>query len=182
MTTTMTTISANVLDTPIGPLSFTCDDDALTALRFGAVATPPPWGAYASTIVAALVRYFDGDLEAVDALRVAPRGTDFQQRVWRALRGVRAGTTTSYGALARDLGLSPGAARAVGMANHHNPIALVVPCHRVLGKDGSLVGYAYGLPTKRWLLDHEAAACDALSLFPRRGGASPRAAALRSTG
>jgi methylated-DNA-[protein]-cysteine S-methyltransferase len=82
-------------------------------------------------------------------------GEDFNKQVWRALCDIPFGTTTSYGAIARQIG-QPGAARAVGAANHVNPIALVVPCHRVIGSDGSLTGYAGGLPLKRKLLEHEA--------------------------
>jgi O-6-methylguanine DNA methyltransferase len=103
----------------------------------------------------ALERYFDGDVAAIDALACGARGTEFQRAVWDALRAIPAGTTTSYGALAARLG-APNAARAVGLANNKNPIGLVVPCHRVVGADGSLTGYAGGLDRKRWLLDHEA--------------------------
>jgi methylated-DNA-[protein]-cysteine S-methyltransferase len=106
-------------------------------------------------ISARLKRYFAGDLAALDAIETAAAGTDFQRACWRALRRIPAGTTTSYGALARKLG-KPAAMRAVGLANGANPIAVVVPCHRVVGSDGSLTGYGGGLERKRWLLDHEA--------------------------
>jgi methylated-DNA-[protein]-cysteine S-methyltransferase len=86
---------------------------------------------------------------------LAAQGPDFHQTVWKALRDIPFGQTTSYGALARTIG-APGAARAVGAANGANPIALIVPCHRVIGADGSLTGYAGGLPLKRKLLEHEA--------------------------
>jgi len=82
------------------------------------------------------------------------RGSEFQRAVWRRLTEIPFGETTTYGRLAAELG-RPGAARAVGLANHDNPIAIVVPCHRVIGADGSLTGYAGGLGLKRWLLDHE---------------------------
>ena len=103
----------------------------------------------------ALERYFDGDLGAIDALETATGGTPFQQSVWAALRGVPAGAPESYGALARRLGRDS-AVRAVGLANGANPIAIVAPCHRIVGSNGALTGYAGGLERKRWLLDHEA--------------------------
>lgn len=103
----------------------------------------------------ALTRYFEGDVHALDAIACAGRGTPFQERAWAALRKIPAGTTTSYGELSKGIG-APNAARAVGLANNRNPIAVVVPCHRVIGADGSLTGYAGGLDRKRWLLDHEA--------------------------
>jgi methylated-DNA-[protein]-cysteine S-methyltransferase len=99
-------------------------------------------------------RYFGGDIEVIDALPTKATGSDFQLAVWKALREIPAGTTTSYGAIARKLG-QPEASRAVGLANGANPIAIVVPCHRVIGADGSLTGYGGGLPRKRWLLAHE---------------------------
>ena len=102
----------------------------------------------------ALARYFDGDIHAVDAIACAGRGTPFQERAWAALRKIPAGTTTTYGKLGRAIG-APNAARAVGLANNRNPIAVVVPCHRVIGADGSLTGYAGGLGRKQWLLEHE---------------------------
>ena len=113
-------------------------------------------GAVPATIALALHVYFDGDFAALDAVPVATGGTPFQRRVWTALRNVPAGTTTTYGALAATLG-KPGASRAVGHANGANPLAIVVPCHRVLGADGTLTGYGGGLARKRWLLEHEGA-------------------------
>ena len=103
---------------------------------------------------ATLARYFDGDIEAIDAIPTKATGSEFQLAVWKALREIPAGTTTSYGAIARKLG-KPDAMRAVGLANGANPIAIVVPCHRVIGSDGSLTGYGGGLDRKRWLLAHE---------------------------
>jgi methylated-DNA-[protein]-cysteine S-methyltransferase len=99
-------------------------------------------------------RYFAGDLAALDEIDTAAQGTDFQRACWKNLRKIPAGSTTSYGALAKKLG-KPQAMRAVGLANGANPIAVVVPCHRVIGSDGSLTGYGGGLERKRWLLDHE---------------------------
>jgi len=98
--------------------------------------------------------YFAGDLTAIDDVPVATNGTPFQRTVWAALRRIPAGTTTSYGALAASIGY-PSAMRAVGLANGANPVAIIVPCHRVIGADHSLTGYGGGLPRKRWLLEHE---------------------------
>lgn len=108
-------------------------------------------------LASALEGYFSGDFAALDALPIATGGTPFQRAVWQALRAIPARTTLSYGELAARLG-RPSAARAVGLANGKNPIAIVVPCHRVIGADGSLTGYAGGTERKRWLLDHEARA------------------------
>lgn len=102
----------------------------------------------------ALVAYFEGNLHAIDTLLTATAGTTFQQRVWKALREIPAGLTVSYGDLARRIG-QPTAVRAVGLANGANPVGIVVPCHRVIGADGSLTGYGGGLTRKRWLLNHE---------------------------
>jgi methylated-DNA-[protein]-cysteine S-methyltransferase len=102
----------------------------------------------------ALQGYFAADLNAIDSIPVKAIGTDFQQDVWRALRRIPCGTTTSYGKIAQHVG-RPTAVRAVGLANGSNPIAVVVPCHRVIGSNGSLTGYGGGLNRKRWLLDHE---------------------------
>jgi O-6-methylguanine DNA methyltransferase len=107
-------------------------------------------------IRAALDAYFAGDFQALDALPIATNGTAFQQTVWRALRAIPPGSTLSYGALARQIG-KPQAMRAVGLANGANPIGIVVPCHRVIGANGTLTGYGGGLPRKRWLLEHEGA-------------------------
>lgn len=102
----------------------------------------------------ALQQYFAGTVSAIDHLSVAQFGTPFQQKVWQALRKIPVGTTTSYGELAIQIGNAK-ACRAVGMANNRNPIAIVVPCHRVIGKNNILTGYAGGLDRKQWLLDHE---------------------------
>ena len=98
--------------------------------------------------------YFAGDLGAIDALPVETGGTPFQREVWSALREIKCGSTTSYGKLAERIG-RPAAVRAVGLANGANPIAVVIPCHRVIGSNGSLTGYGGGIERKRWLLDHE---------------------------
>lgn len=101
-----------------------------------------------------LEAYFAGDVAALEDVEVDLRGTDFQMRVWAALRTVKPGTTASYADIARRIG-QPKAGRAVGMANNRNPVALIVPCHRVIGADGSMTGYGFGLDCKRWLLRHE---------------------------
>ena len=106
--------------------------------------------------------YFEGDLNALANVAVRTGGTTFQNDVWTALRAIPAATTTSYGQLAAQIG-RPKASRAVGLANGSNPIAIVVPCHRVIGADGSLTGYGGGLPRKQWLLDHERAWAGRLS-------------------
>ncbi len=102
----------------------------------------------------AISRYFAGELNAIDTIPVATGGTPFQREVWQALREIPCGSTISYGTLAQRIG-HPAAVRAVGLANGANPIAVVVPCHRVIGANGSLTGYGGGLERKRWLLDHE---------------------------
>jgi O-6-methylguanine DNA methyltransferase len=107
-----------------------------------------------ASITRALDAYFDGIIDGLADLPVATGGTSFQRDVWKALRAIPAGTTMSYGQLAARLG-RPGASRAVGAANGANPISIVVPCHRVIGANGTLTGYASGLPHKQWLLDHE---------------------------
>lgn len=105
----------------------------------------------------ALEAYFEGGLRAIETLNVATGGTEFQRQVWRALRDIPAGETSSYAALAARIG-RPNAVRAVGSANGANPIGVVVPCHRVIGTDSSLTGYGGGLPRKHWLLTHEGVA------------------------
>jgi methylated-DNA-[protein]-cysteine S-methyltransferase len=105
---------------------------------------------------AALRAYFAGDLAVIDELPVAIDGTDFQRTVWQALRQIPCGETISYGELAQRIG-RPAAVRAVGLANGANPVGVVVPCHRVIGSDGSLTGYGGGIERKRWLLAHERA-------------------------
>jgi O-6-methylguanine DNA methyltransferase len=154
---------------PIGPIECLFDEDTLVALDFEA--TSPRTLALLSRHLGALEiddapdrlgladtldRYFAGELHALDALTVRRYGTNFQQKVWTALRRIPAGRTTSYQALATTLRV-PKAQRAVGAANGANPISLVVPCHRVIGSDGSLVNYGGGIERKSWLLRHEGA-------------------------
>jgi methylated-DNA-[protein]-cysteine S-methyltransferase len=107
-------------------------------------------------LASALRAYFKGDLRAIDGLPVETGGTEFQQSVWRQLRRIPAGGTISYAELARRIG-RPAAIRAAGLANGANPVSIVLPCHRVIGSDGSLTGYGGGLERKRWLLAHEGA-------------------------
>jgi O-6-methylguanine DNA methyltransferase len=111
-------------------------------------------GAAPASIHRALDAFFDGNLGALAEIRTATGGTPFQRDVWVALREIPAGATISYGELAANVGRA-GASRAVGAANGANPIAIVVPCHRVIGANGTLTGYASGLSHKQWLLDHE---------------------------
>ena len=110
---------------------------------------PDPHG-----LTTAMNAYFAGDLGAIDRLPVETGGTPFQQTVWTALREIPCGTTVSYSELARRID-RPSAVRAVGLANGANPVGVVVPCHRVVGADGTLTGYGGGIDRKRWLLDHE---------------------------
>ncbi|WP_426026824.1 methylated-DNA--[protein]-cysteine S-methyltransferase [Brevundimonas sp. TWP2-3-4b2] len=106
------------------------------------------------TVRRAVEAWFGGDLTALDGLTVRTGGTEFQRTVWKALRAIPAGETRTYGQLAAAIG-SPKAVRAAGLANGQNPVAVIVPCHRVIGANGALTGYAGGLERKRWLLDHE---------------------------
>jgi methylated-DNA-[protein]-cysteine S-methyltransferase len=109
-----------------------------------------------SRLTDAIRRYFAGELTAIDALPVQTGGTPFQRNVWRALREITCGSALSYAKLAERIG-RPSAVRAVGLANGSNPIGVVVPCHRVIGANGSLTGYGGGIERKRWLLEHEGA-------------------------
>ncbi|MFC5372262.1 methylated-DNA--[protein]-cysteine S-methyltransferase [Brevundimonas faecalis] len=120
--------------------------------HYGAVALTE--GRAPERVRAAVTAYFTGDLTALDGLEVKTGGTDFQRSVWAALRTIPAGETWSYGRLAQAIG-KPAAVRAVGLANGANPIGVIVPCHRVVGANGTLTGYAGGLERKRWLLAHE---------------------------
>jgi len=123
----------------------------------------------ASAARRALDAYFSGELAAIGALTTQTGGTPFQREVWRALRRIPIGRTLSYGALAAKIG-RPAAVRAVGLANGANPIAIVVPCHRVIGANASLTGYAGGIERKRWLLAHEGAAGSLQIGLPRMSG------------
>jgi methylated-DNA-[protein]-cysteine S-methyltransferase len=106
------------------------------------------------SVRAPIEAYFAGDLNAIDAIEVATGGTPFQQKVWRALRKIMPGKTLTYGTLAHRIGADR-AMRAVGAANGANPVSVIVPCHRLIGANGSLIRYGGGLERKRWLLQHE---------------------------
>jgi methylated-DNA-[protein]-cysteine S-methyltransferase len=127
----------------------------LLRLQYGNVALQD--GPSPRDTTAALSGYFNGDLACLSAIKWRVAGTPFQHKVWTALPKIPAGTTMSYGALAAQLGM-PKAVRAVGHANGSNPLSVVVPCHRLIGANGSLVKYGGGLMRKRWLLEHEGVA------------------------
>jgi methylated-DNA-[protein]-cysteine S-methyltransferase len=148
---------------PIGPLTLVAEDGKLTGLYLDSQQHRPghdtlgtagdPAAEPFAAATAQLGAYFAGQLTAFD-LPLAPAGTEFQRRVWAALQTIPYGQTWSYGQLARQIG-SAAASRAVGLANGKNPIALVIPCHRVIGSDGTLTGYGGGLDRKRFLLELE---------------------------
>jgi methylated-DNA-[protein]-cysteine S-methyltransferase len=144
---------------PVGDLLLLSDGDALTGLYLNG--TRPPADAVVDAepfgqAVAELAAYFAGTLTTF-TVSLAPRGTPFQVATWELLRGIPFGETISYAEQARRLG-RPTASRAVGAANGKNPLCLVLPCHRVIGANGSLTGYGGGLPRKKWMLDFEARA------------------------
>ncbi len=154
-------------DSPIGALTLATRGGRVCLLHFGVdgaeirrtlarwygaepiVERPDPAGA-----IGVLQAYFDGNVRALDEVPVEMNGTPFQKRVWEALRDVKAGTTAAYADIARAVS-APSAVRAVGAANGANPVAVIVPCHRIVGSNGSLTGYGGGLERKRWLLQHE---------------------------
>lgn len=160
-------LSVETVPSPIGDLLLGTIDDAVCLLEFGEgreeahrylqryfrghqqIRRPGP-----GHIRTALERYFAGDLAALDRLVVVGKGTPFQERVWQQLRRIPVGRTASYSDIAEAIG-QPTAVRAVGLANGRNPVSIIVPCHRVIGRDGSLTGYGGGLPIKAWLLRHE---------------------------
>lgn len=160
----------DLLQTPIGPMMIAADlhgklraalfteqtevVDAQLRRIYGENAftlspSPDP-----SSLSTRILDYFAGELAAIESISVETGGTEFQREVWRELRNIPCGSTLSYGELARRIG-RPAAVRAVGSANGDNPVSVVVPCHRVIGADGSLTGYGGGIERKRWLLDHE---------------------------
>ena len=146
-----------VLDSPIGPLGLIASDTGLRGVLFdGRRIRPEGRSAVLEAAERQLAAYFDGDLVAFD-LPLELDGTAFQRGCWLALATIPYGQTVSYGEQARRLGLGRDAARAVGAANGRNPLPIVLPCHRVVGADGSLTGFGGGLPTKRFLLEHEGA-------------------------
>jgi methylated-DNA-[protein]-cysteine S-methyltransferase len=144
------------LRSPLGDLLLFGDEQALRGVYMDAKA-PPAWRRSDEAFAAAgeqLDQYFAGERRDFD-LPLDLRGTPFQRRVWQALLTIPYGETRSYGEIAAQIG-RPDRPRAVGAANGRNPVSIVVPCHRVIGSDGSLTGYGGGLARKRWLLDHEA--------------------------
>ena len=159
------------LPTPIGAALLVTDADGhlraldwedyearmkeLLRLQYGAVELKP--APAPREMLMALTGYFKGDLDRLETIRWRVAGTPFQQKVWHALSKIPAGTTMSYGAMAVKIEM-PRAVRAVGHANGSNPISVVLPCHRLIGADGSLVKYGGGLERKRWLLQHEGVA------------------------
>jgi methylated-DNA-[protein]-cysteine S-methyltransferase len=161
------TIEMAVLHTPIGPLTLAVREGCVCTLHFEDRRRPLSAGfarkdpsvtiretADPGGFARTLRSYFKGEIDALDDIPVEMEGTPFQQQVWRALRTVRAGHTASYSDIARRIGM-PAAVRAVGAANGANPVAVIVPCHRIIGSSGSLTGYGGGLQRKRWLLEHE---------------------------
>jgi methylated-DNA-[protein]-cysteine S-methyltransferase len=155
------------IDSPIGPLTMAGSAGKVCLLHFGSAddhvrrwlarwfpAQPIELHDDPAGAINTLRAYFTGDLDALDTIDVQMQGTPFQKRVWEALRRVRAGQTASYSDIARAIG-APSSIRAVGAANGANPVAVIVPCHRIIGTNGSLTGYGGGLDRKRWLLNHE---------------------------
>ncbi len=155
----------DIVDSPAGRLLLSGDERALGGLHLLDAGTHsatirPGWMPRAGLFAAAadqLAEYFAGSRTKFD-LPLAPAGTPFQLAVWAELTRIPYGTTLSYGAVAAALGKSPVASRAVGLANGRNPISVIVPCHRVIGADGSLTGYGWGVERKEWFLRHEGAA------------------------
>ena len=144
------------LDTPIGPVRVTVNDrGAVTRVSFADMADSGVGETTnaCATAVRQLEEYFRDERQVFE-LDLEPEGTDFERKVWDDLRTIPFGATDTYGAIAQRFG-DPGASRAVGVANARNPIAIVIPCHRVIGATGDLTGYAGGLHRKKWLLAHE---------------------------
>jgi methylated-DNA-[protein]-cysteine S-methyltransferase len=170
------------LDSPLGILHLQASDLGVRAVSFGllaqiAASATPAARAHLEVLARELDEYFAGTRTSFE-LPLDPVGTEFQQRVWRELVMIPHGTTRSYLDIARALG-NPNASRAVGLANASNPIAIVVPCHRVIGSSGTLTGYAGELWRKQWLLEHEGAESKAGASLFRGGNDEPCAAARR---
>ncbi len=170
MSTSIAKLQLDRVASPLGTLLVVCDDacrlraldfhdcearmQRLLRAHYGEHGFALGAGAAPAAVADALAAFLAGALDALDPIEVRCCGTPFQRRVWSALREIPSGATRSYGEIARSIG-KPNASRAVGLANGANPIAIVVPCHRVIGADGSLTGYGGGIERKRWLLDHE---------------------------
>jgi methylated-DNA-[protein]-cysteine S-methyltransferase len=159
-------ILIQTIESPIGPLTAAERAGRVCMLHFGAdgplvdviferwYPAEPKARQALPGVAAILERYFGGEIKALDAVPVELNGTPFQKGVWQALRRIPGGTTISYAELAKRIG-DPAAVRAVGTANGANPVAVIVPCHRVIGSNGRLTGYGGGLDRKQWLLEHE---------------------------
>lgn len=183
MNMTSDTLYWHEVDSPVGRLLLAGDGESLIQLCFQSGPRPhrpkDTWRADAApfrVVLKQLAEYFAAGRRTFD-LPLAPRGTEFQRRVWRALREIPYGETISYGELARRIGM-PSASRAVGLANGANPLPILVPCHRVIGADGSLTGFGGGLPIKRQLLALEGSSAQSqplqLSLEPLAAKAASR--------
>lgn len=158
-----TELAVAKLKTPIGTLTLAASEEGLVAVVFPAEKKKREFAesrgsnaarAHLGRAVRALEQYFAGARTDFADIALAPIGTDFQLSVWKALQKIPFGATRSYADIARTIG-NPNAMRAVGLANGRNPIPIIVPCHRVIGTNGTLTGFGGGLPTKKWLLDHE---------------------------
>ncbi len=152
----MSTLTMILLDSPIGELQLVARGDELAMLNLPngpRIDAPMKRASVLARAAKQLAEYFAGKRREFE-VPLAPDGTPFQQIVWRALLAIPFGETRSYGEIARAI-RRPAASRAVGLANGRNPIAIIVPCHRVIGANGTLTGYGGGLPTKQWLLAHE---------------------------
>lgn len=164
-------LTIEAVETPIGGLFLVCDDRGvlraadfvdceermhrLLERRLGRGAYTLGEGAAGGNLKRAITRYFEGDVAAIASIAIGGSGSEFQEEVWTALRGIQPGRPATYAELAGILG-RPSAARAVGHANAANPLCIVIPCHRLVGTSGALTGYSGGVERKRWLLDHEA--------------------------
>ena len=154
----------DIVDSPVGRILLTGDEQALSGLYLldageRSASIRPGWSRREGlfpAVAAQLTEYFAGTRKEFD-LPLAPRGTPFQLAVWAELTQIPYGSTVSYGEVAAALGKSLVASRAVGLANGRNPISIIVPCHRVIGADGSLTGYGWGVERKEWFLRHEGA-------------------------
>jgi len=140
-------------ETPLGLMEVTATEQATTSIFFVTNTESVSPNPVTSLVKQQLLEYFDGDRKEFD-LPMEPKGTEFQQRVWQALSEIDYGTTCTYGDIANRI-RNPKGVRAVGLANGKNPLTIVVPCHRVIGANGTLTGYASGVERKAWLLNHE---------------------------
>ncbi|MEA3089598.1 MAG: methylated-DNA-[protein]-cysteine S-methyltransferase [Caballeronia sp.] len=155
-------IECHIEPSPLGHLAYRAEDDYLTGLFFvgqkhfpaGLIDTGAPKSRAITTAMEQIAEYFAGE-RTVFSVPLRLNGTEFQQRVWAALQEIPFGTSWTYGELARRMGVAAGASRAVGGANGRNPVGIIVPCHRVIGADGELTGYAGGVERKQHLLTLE---------------------------